>query len=62
MFAHDDRRFIGGEMDKVDRQVAAKQNEQKTLADKIREQQASMRSKAAEEARKVYQDQVKGSE
>lgn len=46
-------------MEKVDRQVAAKQEEQKKLAEKIREQQQDMRAKAAEEARKVYQDAPK---
>jgi len=53
--------FIGGEMEKVDRQVAGKQEEQKTLAGKIREQQQGMRARAAEEARKVYEETAQAS-
>jgi len=48
-------------MEKVDRQVAGKQEEQKTLAGKIREQQQGMRARAAEEARKVYEETAQAS-
>jgi len=49
-------RFIQGEIEKAERNVTAKQEEQKKLAEEIRSQQHDMRSKAADAARKVYEE------
>jgi len=48
--------FIQGEIEKAERNVTAKQEEQKKLAEEIRSQQHDMRSKAADAARKVYEE------
>lgn len=52
--------FIAGEIEKVDRQLEAKQVEQKALVEKIQGLQQDLRAKAAEEARKVYEEQTGG--
>ena len=52
--------FINGEIEKVDAQVKAKQEEQEKLGEAIMKKQSDMRAKAAEEARKVYEEQTKG--
>lgn len=53
-------RFIAGEIEKVDRQLESKQQEQKTLGEQIVSRQQDMRAKAAEEARKVFDEQTSG--
>ena len=44
----------------MDAQIKVKQDEQRGLGGKIQAQQTDMRSRAAEEARKVYDEQTGG--
>eukprot|EP00631_Chrysoreinhardia_giraudii_P004803 CAMPEP_0197421890 /NCGR_PEP_ID=MMETSP1170-20131217/11824_1 /TAXON_ID=54406 /ORGANISM="Sarcinochrysis sp, Strain CCMP770" /LENGTH=127 /DNA_ID=CAMNT_0042949177 /DNA_START=78 /DNA_END=461 /DNA_ORIENTATION=+ len=50
--------FISGEIEKVDRQLELKQKEQKALGERIVSQQQDMRARAADEARKVFEEQT----
>ncbi|KAJ8600553.1 hypothetical protein CTAYLR_007913 [Chrysophaeum taylorii] len=50
--------FIAGEIEKVDRQLETKQKEQKALSDRIVAEQKDMRARAADEARKVFEQQT----
>ena len=49
--------FIQAEVDKVDAQIKAKQEEQEKIGEGIMAKQNEMRAKAAEEARKVFDEQ-----
>lgn len=51
--------FIQTEIDKVDAQFKAKSEEQQKIGEVIMAKQNDMRQKAAEEAQKVYQEQIK---
>ena len=51
--------FIQTEIDKVDAQFKAKTEEQQKIGEVIMAKQNDMRQKAAEEAQKVYQEQIK---
>jgi len=50
--------FIAKEVQKVDDQVKAKQDEQQKIGELIMKKQTELRAKAAEEAKKVYEEQM----
>ena len=50
--------FIAKEVQKVDDQVKAKQEEQQKIGEIIMKKQTDLRQKAAEEAKKVYEEQM----
>ena len=50
--------FIAKEVQKVDDQVKAKQEEQQKIGELIMKKQNELRAKAAEEAKKVYEEQM----
>ena len=50
--------FIAKEVQKVDDQVKAKQEEQQKIGELIMKKQTELRAKAAEEAKKVYEEQM----
>ena len=50
--------FIAKEVQKVDDQVKAKQEEQQKIGELIMKKQNDLRQKAAEEAKKVYEEQM----
>ena len=50
--------FIAKEVQKVDDQVKAKQEEQQKIGEIIMKKQNDLRQKAAEEAKKVYEEQM----
>ena len=50
--------FIAKEVQKVDDQVKAKQDEQQKIGELIMKKQNDLRQKAAEEAKKVYEEQM----
>ena len=50
--------FIAAEVDKVDAQVKAKTEEQQKIGEIIMKKQQDLRQRAAEEAKKVYEEQM----
>jgi prefoldin beta subunit len=50
--------FIAAEVDKVDAQVKAKTEEQQKIGKIIMKKQQDLRQRAAEEAKKVYEEQM----
>lgn len=50
--------FIAAEVDKVDAQVKAKTEEQQKIGEIIIKKQQDLRQRAAEEAKKVYEEQM----
>ena len=52
------RRFIQAEIEKVDAQTKAKQEEMQKIGETIMEKQKALRNQAADEARKVYEEQM----
>mmetsp|Transcript_2220 Transcript_2220/g.6571 ORF Transcript_2220/g.6571 Transcript_2220/m.6571 type:complete len:140 (+) Transcript_2220:159-578(+) len=50
--------FIQAEIEKVDAQTKAKQEEMQKIGETIMEKQKALRNQAADEARKVYEEQM----